>query len=251
MTRNLLHRLRIVAIGLGLCFAVSPAAALVKLSSSGICHAQNSPHYERTSNFRPFGTLQECLAHGRLPKSGGSKIEAAGQIDSPRFDISAEPESIYNRDAFGGWADDDRDCLNTRHEILAALSVAPVRYTASGCSVATGQWRDPYTGKTFRNARDLDIDHLVPLYYAWSRGADKWSQDEKRGFSNDPANLFAVEARENREKGAKGPTEWMPSDRSFHCQYILRFTRVVKSYRLHLSKYEDAEIAKMRRRLCG
>ena len=41
----------------------------VKKSKSGICHASSSPHYERTKNFTPFKTLDECLkSGGRLPK---------------------------------------------------------------------------------------------------------------------------------------------------------------------------------------
>ena len=43
--------------------------ATVKKSKSGICHASSSPHYERTKNFTPFKTLDECLkSGGRLPK---------------------------------------------------------------------------------------------------------------------------------------------------------------------------------------
>jgi hypothetical protein len=47
----------------------SPSAGVVKKSKSGICHAPSSPHYERTKNFTPFKTLDECLkSGGRLPK---------------------------------------------------------------------------------------------------------------------------------------------------------------------------------------
>ena len=43
--------------------------AVIKKSKSGICHASSSPHYERTKNFTPFKTLDECLkSGGRLPK---------------------------------------------------------------------------------------------------------------------------------------------------------------------------------------
>ena len=43
--------------------------AAVKKSKSGICHASSSSHYERTKNFTPFKTLDECLkSGGRLPK---------------------------------------------------------------------------------------------------------------------------------------------------------------------------------------
>jgi hypothetical protein len=47
----------------------SPSAGVVKKSKSGICHAPSSSYYERTKNFTPFKTLDECLkSGGRLPK---------------------------------------------------------------------------------------------------------------------------------------------------------------------------------------
>ena len=42
---------------------------VVKLSKSGICHAPNTVYYEKTKNFTPYKTLDECIkAGGRLPK---------------------------------------------------------------------------------------------------------------------------------------------------------------------------------------
>lgn len=41
----------------------------VKLSSSGICHAQGSTYYNQTKKFTAYKTLDECLkAGGRMPK---------------------------------------------------------------------------------------------------------------------------------------------------------------------------------------
>jgi hypothetical protein len=41
----------------------------VKLSTSGICHDASSRHYERVKNFKPYGSMQECLDNGgRVPK---------------------------------------------------------------------------------------------------------------------------------------------------------------------------------------
>ncbi len=43
--------------------------APVKKSKSSICHAPGSTYYERTKNFTPFKTLDDCLkSGGRLPK---------------------------------------------------------------------------------------------------------------------------------------------------------------------------------------
>jgi endonuclease G len=45
-------------------------AVTIKKSSSGICHAPDSPYYDKTSNFTPFNSLKECLKSegARLPR---------------------------------------------------------------------------------------------------------------------------------------------------------------------------------------
>ena len=42
-------------------------AEVVKKSDSGICHDKNSPHYEKTKNFTPFKSMDECLKSGGKP----------------------------------------------------------------------------------------------------------------------------------------------------------------------------------------
>ncbi len=41
----------------------------VKMSKSGICHAQGTTYYSKTKNYTAYNTLEECLrAGGRKPK---------------------------------------------------------------------------------------------------------------------------------------------------------------------------------------
>lgn len=75
---------------------------------------------------------------------------------------------------------------------------------------------------------EVDIDHIVPLSWAWKYGANKWTQEKREQFANDPRNLIAVEASLNRQKGDKGPDEWLPPKNIG--QYQQRFLRVKKSY---------------------
>lgn len=44
-----------------------PAADPVKKSDSGICHDKTSPHYEKTKNFTPFNSMDECVKSGGKP----------------------------------------------------------------------------------------------------------------------------------------------------------------------------------------
>lgn len=87
------------------------------------------------------------------------------------LDPSSDAVPPYDRALFGGWADVDGDCKTTRHEQLADLSTGPIRLSDDGCRVVRGRWLDPYTGRIFQNSSGLDIDHVVPLFWAWQRGA--------------------------------------------------------------------------------
>jgi len=48
---------------------VAQADPPVKMSSTGICHAQGSTYYNQTKKFTAYKTVDECLkAGGRMPK---------------------------------------------------------------------------------------------------------------------------------------------------------------------------------------
>ena len=95
------------------------------------------------------------------------------------FAISAEIIPVYDRGKFGSWKDFDNDCQNTRHELLQELSLDEFTLTDNTCRVLTGLWLDPYTNMYFSASSELDIDHLVPLKYAWTRGAYNWSKSKR------------------------------------------------------------------------
>lgn len=136
----------------------------------------------------------------------------------------------YERSEFGRWLDEDRDCQNTRHELLIEQSTVTVTLSENECRVVHGRWISMFTGAVNTDASKLDIDHVVPLAWAWSHGADKWEKNRRISFANDPRNLIVVESSLNRSKGAKGPDEWLPPENE--CQYTLRFIRVARSYDL-------------------
>ncbi len=156
----------------------------------------------------------------------------------------------YDRSLFGGWSDNDGDCQNTRQEILQEMSTGDVTLSQSDCTVVRGKWLDPYTGGFKFIARDVEVDHLVPLKWAWDRGAHSWPAKTRSEFANDPANLFVVSSNVNQDKGAKGPLEWLPPLVEFHCQYVTRFVRVAQKYSLEIAEIERNEIDSLRVNLC-
>jgi hypothetical protein len=127
---------------------------------------------------------------------------------------SASHAATYSRSEFGrGWIDADGDCQDTRQEVLIEESLVPVELSGDGCRVVLGLWLCPYTGKTFTDPGQLDVDHMVPLKAAWEAGAWSWPKYKRILYANDlidPNHLIAVEAGANRQKGAQGPQTWLP-----------------------------------------
>lgn len=168
----------------------------------------------------------------------------------PSF-LLAEAIPKYKRSHFGNWQDFDDDCQNTRHELLQKLSTSTYTLTDNTCRVLTGRWLDPYTNKVFTKSKDVDIDHLVPLSYAWRHGAFRWSKDKRIKFANDERNLFAVQSSVNREKSDSGLLKWLPPNVNFRCEYILRFKRIVKIYGLKMTAAEASGAEELKRQYCS
>lgn len=152
----------------------------------------------------------------------------------------------YRRAAFGdAWTDDNdapggRNGCDTRNDILDRDLVHKTYVSISRCptAVATGVLHDPYTSLTIPFTRGnktgaaVQIEHIVPLAYAWDQGARYWPDRMRVRFANDPANLIAVQGQANQDKGDKEPALWMPPNAAFHCQYAVQFIEVMRGYGL-------------------
>ena len=158
----------------------------------------------------------------------------------------------YNRGEWHPrWEDADRDCQDTRQEVLIEESIIEVELDSAGCRVVSGLWVDMYSGGIFRDPLELDIDHLVPLKEAHESGGYKWTEEAKHTFANylsDPRALIAVSARENRSKGAKDPAQWMPSNAKFHCKYIRDWRGIKDSWGLEFDAKEEKAIVAILKR---
>ena len=138
----------------------------------------------------------------------------------------------YNRNEWRHWIDSDNDCQNLRQELLISQSRTEVTYTNSRkCTVSTGNWIGPYTGKIFNKSSDIDVDHVVPLAYAHMAGGYLWTKSQKEIFANDIENLILVDDGENQLKGAAGPSQYLPRE-SFRCDYLNIWGYIIKKYEL-------------------
>ena len=151
-----------------------------------------------------------------IPTATIPTVTLPGTTTVPHLDIAPIPVDVpsYDRSDWKHWVDADRDCQNTRAEVLITESLAQIGFRDDRqCTVDTGQWLALYTGTVVTEAGALDIDHMVPLANAHKSGAWAWTPQEKEEYANDlsfDGHLIAVTASANRSKGARGPEDWKP-----------------------------------------
>lgn len=175
---------------------------------------------------------------------GGSERQATNDGEHDGGEDFREPPLLakYNRAAWRHWDDADDDGQDTREEVLRQESLEPVEWFVdrSGKRRLGGRWVCPYTGEILQNARDLDIDHLVPLKEAHESGGYAWDAATRAAFANDlldPDHLVAVVAKANRQKGAKDPADWMPENN--RCAYAIAWVRVKRRWQLDMDRAEQ------------
>ena len=142
------------------------------------------------------------------------------------------------------WADVDRNGCDQRNDVLHRdLTQVQVREGTQGCVVIAGVLDDPYTGHSVpfekADAAEVPIDHVVPLAAAWTQGAAAWSDDQRRVFANDLANLMATTRSQNSAKGDSTADEWVPPDLSYGCSYATVVVTVKSAYDLAVTPAES------------
>ena len=153
--------------------------------------------------------------------------------------FSACARSGYVRKHWAYPIDADKDCQNTRAEILIERSSRPVTFkNHKRCTVANGEWQDFYYSEIVSEASKIQIDHVVPLKNAYISGGANWSREQKRAFANDPLNLVITSSKTNQQKGAKDLTQWLPIDHKLACRYSLRWIEIKTKYNLIITESE-------------
>ena len=158
----------------------------------------------------------------------------------------------YDRDDWRHWIDADRDCQNTRAEVLISESVGPVSFQprddGDECRVIAGRWVGPWTGEVFTDASDVDIDHHVPLGHAHESGGWRWNSERKRAYANDltdPVSLQATSRTVNRSKGKQPPDKWRPGESASWCRYAADWVSVKAKWELTVTPAESDALADM------
>lgn len=157
----------------------------------------------------------------------------------------------YSRERFQPRSAHRKGRCSTR-EIVLARDGRNVRLNAA-CHPVKGLWYSPYDGKWLKSEKYVDVDHLVPLAYAWRSGAKRWSQAKQRAFASDLTRpeLFTVSHSANIAKGGKGPQNWRPQRRAHWCRYATSWISVKHHYRLFVTRKEKVALLNMLRTCRG
>lgn len=153
------------------------------------------------------------------------------------------PATGYDRNGkFGnGWKDFDGNKCDERQDTLTR-DMSKIRYKDNkNCQLTSGTLSDVYTGTTINwkvNSGSVDVDHVVALKNVWISGGQQLSQEQRLAVANDPLNLMASQASANRSKGDANAAEWLPTNKSFRCQYVATQVSVKKKYALAVTPAE-------------
>lgn len=144
-----------------------------------------------------------------------------------------QPNEKYSRkDHFGRWLRDpfDNTCLDTRGKVLLRDSLQPVTLKPNNhCAIESGLWQDPYSGEKITAAKDVQIDHFVPLKNAYISGAWNWNFAKRCLYANYMSNefhLIAVSGTENMRKSDRTPAQYLPPNNGFVCTYLDNWLKV-------------------------
>lgn len=170
--------------------------------------------------------------------SGGSESADESVSTLGGVEINDDPADVdYDRSEWKHWTGSPCD---TRDEVLKRQGEGVT--TGDRCSMESGTWLDPFTGTTTDDSSSLDTDHFVALGYAASHGGNEWGADKKEQFANDMENLRAVDASQNRSKGDDGPSDFMPENEDYHCEYATIWVSVLDKYDLTTTSDDKAAL---------
>ena len=136
----------------------------------------------------------------------------------------------YDRNDYPHCTDMDRDCQDTRQQILFEENLGSIQFNSSKkCRVLKGLWFNSFKGREFEEHGKLDVDHIVPLKEANQSGAFSLSSAKRKDFAdefNGSHHLSAMSSSVNLSKGVEGPVERIPPNQKFWREYVKGWVQI-------------------------
>lgn len=224
-------------------------------SDQGNTNSENKSNSESSNNQSATNNSQNSNSESginNLASAKMSKADALNELNSIPI-VASYNKAKYKRTEWKHWISYETPCWTTREEVLdRQAEKGSVTYLdkddketkdkSKACSIKSGVWIDPYSKEKVEDPTKLDIDHTGALSWTAKAGGQEWDKQKKQDYANDFDHLVATTAKENRTKGDKGPSEWMPE--SSKCEYAKVYTHIVKKYNLNLNKADKDTLEK-------
>lgn len=148
----------------------------------------------------------------------------------------------FNAKSWPRWLDIDRNCQTEDLQKIVEASAIEVAYAdGDECSsVVQGEWTDIYSGEIISDADQITVDYFVSLEEAHLLGGFSWPRNKRALFANLPENLIVVSKQEKEDRAGRAANDWMPSDKTFWCDYIVNRELIFRKFKLKMNRIEDA-----------
>lgn len=230
------------------------AQDLYEKGKDAVDDVRGSETYQKVKKYASdkAGDAMDALA-GSLDGSGSQSVDGGSGSTAQYMSISKEQalsdlnqvriaqadDASYSRADYKHWVSSTSApnhpmgtprCMNVRNAIIARAG-QQVQLSSNGCKVTSATITDPY-GAGDLSISEVDIDHVVPLEYVNQHGGAAWSSQRKQDYANDMSqgHLLAVSSSANRQKGSKGPSEWMPA--ANQCEYAKSWAGTLQQWDL-------------------
>lgn len=224
-------------------------------SDQGNANSENKSNSESNNSQSATNNSQNSNSESginNLASAKMSKADALNELNSIPI-VASYNKAKYKRTEWKHWISYETPCWTTREEVLdRQAEKGSITYLdkddketkdkSKACSIKSGVWIDPYSKEKVEDPTNLDIDHTGALSWTAKAGGQEWDKQKKQDYANDFDHLVATTAKENRTKGDKGPSEWMPE--SSKCEYAKVYTHIVKKYKLNLNKADKDTLEK-------
>ena len=246
MRRSTTERRWRIGIAFAIVLTVALVAAIVGPNSSD--DVESLPEPAATLEIQQ-AQVEAAPADEQAEKPDDPSPESGWRLDDRAalnaLTVAAESDGgvRYDRDDYDHYLGRDENGCNLRDRILLSEAIRVLSVT-DRCD-AEGEWLSWLDGEYLSDEGDLEIDHLVALAEAHRSGAWRWTEKQRREFSNDEATLSAVSRSANRAKSDHDPATWRPPAESVWCRYAREWIAIKRKYDLAADRAEVGALSAM------
>lgn len=184
-----------------------------------------------------------------------SKEYTLALLDKIKISKSSKAKLVISDWSYFAPVSDNNPCWTSKDEVLDSQAVpGSVKYKdinhnetddkEKACSISKGKWIDPYSGKTIKNVKDMDVDFIIPLSVVNKSGGSDWDKVTKKTYSNDTENvLIAVSKDSKDDRGDKTIAKYIPKSKEYKCEFAKNYTIVANKYNILITDKDKDKLS--------